>query len=323
MFPKRNNQPDILLVSSTAAVKYGVTMSLLQRLSDMAIFARVVESGSFTQAAIALGMSKGAVSKAIARLEQHLAVRLLQRTTRQLKLSSEGQAFFVYCQQVVRQADQAEHHLAELRDEPIGSIRISVAVTYGSKVIAPLIPELLQRYPKLQLELDLNDKMVDLVADEVDLAIRFGKLPSSSLIARPLTHLPIVLVASPAYLATHGVPQHPSDLVHHACISTGSGGPETSWEFLDKGQVLKVPANGPFYTNSNRAAKPTVLSGLGLMFVTRYQVEEELQSGMLVSVLPDYMPKPLPVHLVYPHRTHMKAGLKLVLQYLQTKLGDN
>lgn len=298
-------------------------MSLLQRLGDMAIFAKVVESGSFTQAAIALGMSKGAVSKAIARLEQHLAVRLLQRTTRQLKLSSEGQAFFAYCQQVVRQADQAEHHLSELRDEPVGTIRISVAVTYGSTVIAPLIPELLQRYPKLQLELDLNDKIIDLVADEVDLGIRFGKLPSSSLIARKLTHLPIVLVASPAYLAAHGVPQHPHDLVHHYCISTNSGGPDSCWEFQEHGKPLQVRTSGPFHTNSNRAAKPTVLSGMGLMFVTRYQVEEELQAGLLVQVLSDYMPKPLPVHLVYPHRTHMKAGLKLVLQYLQSKLADN
>lgn len=116
-------------------------MSLLQRLSDMAIFAKVVESGSFTQAAAALMMSKGAVSKAIARLEQHLAVRLLQRTTRQLKVTEEGQAFFSYCQQVVRQADQAEHHLAELRDEPVGTLRISVAITYGGTVIAPLLPE--------------------------------------------------------------------------------------------------------------------------------------------------------------------------------------
>ncbi len=188
-------------------------MSLLQRLSDMAIFAKVVETDSFTQAAVALQMSKGAVSKAIARLEQHLSVRLLQRTTRQLKLTAEGQAFLSYCQQVVRQADQAEHHLDELRDQPVGIIRISVAVTFGSTIIAPLLPELLQRYPKLQIELDLNDRLVDLVGEEIDVAIRFGKLPSSSLIARPLTRLPIVLVAAPSYLAAQGIPQHPDDLV--------------------------------------------------------------------------------------------------------------
>lgn len=296
-------------------------MSLLQRLSDMAIFAKVVEHGSFTLAALQLQMSKGAVSKAIARLEHHLAVRLLQRTTRTLRLTAEGQAFFNYCQQVVDQADQAEHHLAELRDEPVGLIRISVAITFGATVIAPLLPELLQRYPKLQIELDLADRLVDLVAEEVDVAIRFGKLASSSLIARPLTRLPIVLVASPAYLANHGIPQHPMELTQHQCISTASGGPEKYWQFQQQDQPLSVPIQGPLHTNSNKAAKPAVLSGMGFMFVTRYQVEEELQAGLLVPVLTDFMPAPLPVHLVYPHRAYMKAGLKLVLQFLQSRIG--
>ncbi len=298
-------------------------MSLLQRLSDMAIFAKVVETDSFTQAAMALQMSKGAVSKAIARLEQHLSVRLLQRTTRQLKLTAEGQAFLTYCQQVVRQADQAEHHLDELRDQPVGIIRISVAVTFGSTIIAPLLPELLQRYPKLQIELDLNDRLVDLVGEEIDVAIRFGKLPSSSLIARPLTRLPIVLVAAPGYLATQGIPQHPDDLVQHSCLSTSTGPIDRAWQFLDQGQPITVFTNGPLLTNSNRAAKPAVIAGMGLMYVTRYQVEEEIQSGLLVPVLGDYMPEPLPVHLVYPHRTHMKAGLKLVLQFLQSRIGQS
>lgn len=296
-------------------------MSLLQRLSDMAIFAKVVEHGSFTLAAVQLQMSKGAVSKAIARLEQHLAIRLLQRTTRTLRLTAEGQAFFHYCQQVVGQADQAEHHLAELRDEPVGTIRISVAITYGATVLSPLLPELLQRYPKLEIELDLADRLVDLVAEEVDVAIRFGKLANSSLIARPLTRLPIVLVASPAYLAGHGIPQHPTELTQHQCISTSSCGPDKFWEFQQHGESLLVPIQGPLHTNSNRAAKPAVLNGMGLMFVTRYQVEEELQAGLLVPVLADFMPVPLPVHLVYPHRAHMKAGVKLVLQFLQSRLG--
>lgn len=142
-------------------------MSLLQRLSDMATFAKVVESRSFTQAAVALDMSKGAVSKAISRLEQHLNVRLLQRSTRQLSLTAEGEAFFEYCQQVVAQADQAEHHLSELRDEPSGLIRISLPVTFGTLRIAPLLPQLLKQYPKLSVELDLNDKVVDLIADKM------------------------------------------------------------------------------------------------------------------------------------------------------------
>lgn len=295
-------------------------MSLLQRLSDMAIFARVAETGSFTQAALALQMSKGAVSKAISRLEQHLSVRLLQRTTRQIRLTAEGQAFFAYCQQVVRQADQAEHHLDEMRDEPAGTIRISVAVTYGSKIIAPLLPELLQRYPKLRVELDLTDRLVDLVGEEVDVAIRFGRLASSSLIARPLTKLPIVLVGAPSYLAQAGIPQHPRDLTQHSCLSTDNSPQERYWRFSDQGQPLEVLTQGPLHANSNRALKPAVLAGVGLMYVTRYQVADEIDAGRLVPILTEYMPEPLPVHLVYPHRVHMKAGVKVILQYLQCRL---
>lgn len=296
-------------------------MSLLQRLSDMAIFAKVAETNSFTQAAVHLQMSKGAVSKAISRLEQHLAVRLLQRTTRQLKLTAEGQAFFSYCQQVVKQADQAEHHLDELRDEPVGAIRISMAVTFGTKVVAPLLPELLRRYPKLKIELDLTDRLVDLVGEEVDLAIRFGRLASSSLIARPLTKLPIVLVAAPSYLAQAGIPQHPSELVHHNCLSTDNGPQGTIWRFTDQGQPLDIPTSGSLLANSNRAMKPAAIAGMGLMFVTQYQVQDEIDSGLLVPVLTEFMPEPLPVHLVYPHRVHMKAGLKVVIQYLLSKIG--
>jgi len=296
-------------------------MSLLQRLSDMAIFSRVAETGSFTQAAVALQMSKGAVSKAISRLEQHLAVRLLQRTTRQIRLTAEGQTFLTYCQQVVRQADQAEHHLDELRDEPAGAVRISVAVTYGTKVIAPLLPELLQRYPKLRVELDLSDRLVDLVGEEIDLAVRFGRLANSSLIARPLTRLPIVVVASPAYLAQFGIPLHPNDLLQHSCLSTDRSVQGRTWRFLDNGQALEVLTQGPLHANSNRALKPAAVAGVGLMFVTRYQVEDEIRSGKLVPVLTDYMPEMLPVQLVYPHRSHMKAGVKVVMQFLQSRLG--
>jgi len=294
-------------------------MSLLQRLSDMAIFARVAETGSFTQAANMLQMSKGAVSKAVSRLEQHLAVRLLQRTTRQLRLTAEGQAFFAYCQQVVKQADQAEHHLDELRDEPVGVIRISMAVTFGTMAISPILPELLRRFPKLKIELDLTDRLVDLVGEEVDLAIRFGRLANSSLIARPLTKLPIVLVAAPAYLAQAGIPQHPTELVHHACLATDNGPQGDIWRFNDAGTPIDIEARGPLLANSNRAMKPACIAGVGLMFVTQYQVQEELDAGLLVPVLSDYMPEPLPVHLVYPHRVHMKAGLKVVIQYLLTQ----
>jgi LysR family transcriptional regulator for bpeEF and oprC len=292
-------------------------MSLLQRLSDMATFAKVVESRSFTQAAVALDMSKGAVSKAISRLEQHLNVRLLQRSTRQLSLTSEGEAFFEYCQQVVAQADQAEHHLSELRDEPSGLIRISVPVTFGTLRIAPLLPELLKQYPKLSVELDLNDKVVDLIADKMDLGMRFGRLANSSLIARSLPGLPITMVASPGYLEAFGSPQSPADLCQHQCLSSGSSIADRTWFFRYMDQSIEVLTSGRVLCNSNRALKHAALADMGLLFVTRYQVEKELQNGSLVEVMQDYMPEPLPLHLVYPNRHHMKAGLKVVIQFFQ------
>ena len=292
-------------------------MSLLQRLSDMATFAKVVESRSFTQAAVALDMSKGAVSKAISRLEQHLNVRLLQRSTRQLSLTSEGEAFFESCQQVVTQADQAEHHLSELRDEPSGLIRISVPVTFGTLRIAPLLPELLKLYPKLCVELDLNDKVVDLIAEKMDLGIRFGRLANSSLIARSLPGLPIVLAASPGYLQAHGIPQQPADLAHHQCLLFNSSVAGRSWKFRYQGEVTEVLTSGRVICNSTRALKYAALADMGLLFVSRYQIEKELKDGSLLAVMTDYMPESQPLHLVYPNRHHMKAGLKVVIQFLQ------
>lgn len=294
-------------------------MSLLQRLSDMAVFARVVECRSFTQAGLALDMSKGAVSKAISRLEQHLKVRLLQRSTRQLSLTAEGQAFFAYCQQVVQQADHAEHHLSELRDEPTGLIRLSSPVTFGTMVLAPLFADLHRQYPLLQIELNLDDNLVDLIADQFDLAVRFGKLADSSLIARALPGLPIVLVASPGYLQQHGTPAHPNELVQHSCLTFGSLA-ERTWRFEHQGGAIDVLVDGPLRCNSNRAMLHAALADLGILFVSRYQVEQELASGALLELLPDFMPKPPPFHLVYPHRQHMKAGLKVVIQYLLHQL---
>ncbi len=159
-----------------------------------------------------------------------------------------------------------------------------------------------------------------MVGEEVDVAIRFGRLVSSSLIARPLTKLPIVLVGAPAYLAQAGIPQHPRDLVQHSCLSTDNSPQERYWRFTDQGQPLEVLTQGPLHANSNRALKPAVLAGVGLMYVTRYQVANEIDAGRLVPILTEYMPEPLPVHLVYPHRVHMKAGVKVVLQYLQCRL---
>jgi len=288
----------------------------------MAIFAKVVECRSFTQAGLALDMSKGAVSKAISRLEQHLKVRLLQRSTRQLSLTAEGQAFFCYCQQVVQQADHAEHHLSELRDEPSGLIRLSAPVTYGTMVLAPLLVELHRLYPLLQIELSLNDKMVDLIGDQFDLALRFGKLADSSLIARPLPGLPIVLVASPGYLEKYGNPEHPNELVQHQCLHFGPAVADRIWWFNRQGEQIDVVVNGPLRCNSNRAMLHAALADMGLLFVSRYQVEQELANGSLVELLPDYMPKPQPFHLVYPHRQHMKAGLKVVIEFLLHQLSQ-
>ncbi|EKE77424.1 LysR family transcriptional regulator [Gallaecimonas xiamenensis] len=301
-------------------------MSLTERLADMAVFASVVDAGSFSLAAGNLGLSKGAVSKAVSRLEGHLKLKLLHRTTRQLRLTAEGQTCYDYCRQILQSASAAEEHLGELRCEPQGLVRISAPVTYGSLQVAPLLPELMARHPKLQLDLSLDDRQVDLVAEQVDIAVRGGPLASSSLIARPLAPLHIRLLATPDYFARHGRPQHPEDLGRcrnrFPCLTYSSRPGDQQWRFYKGQQHLDVNVASRLAMNNNLALRHCLMAGLGLAYLPTYSLAEELAQGQLETVLEDFMPQPYPVNLVYAERRHLSTAIKATLDFLQDKLSQ-
>ncbi|SMQ64975.1 transcriptional regulator [Pseudidiomarina planktonica] len=292
---------------------------MLERLSDMAIYAKVVETGSFTQSADDLQLSKGAVSKAVSRLEAHLELRLLHRTTRKMSVTLEGRAFYEYCQQVVEQAAAAEHHLGSFREQPSGRIRVTAPVTFGSMRVAPLIPELLKQYPQLEVELVLHDKRIDLISENIDIAIRCGVLENSTLIARRLQDLPTILVATPAYLQAQGTPKHPAELSQHQCLTISSQ--DNRWRFRNNtDEALDITVGGRLSVNNNLALKHALLADLGIAFTPLYQVTNELAEGKLVAILDEFMPKPTLVHAVYRHRGHVSAAFKVTLDFLREHL---
>lgn len=293
---------------------------MLSRLADMAIYATVVEQQSFTAAAEHLSMSKGAVSKAIKKLEHELNLRLLQRTTRTMTVTLEGRAFYEYCREMMNQAEAAEQHLGSLRDTPSGLIRITAPVTFGSVQIAPLIPDLLSQHPELDVDLLLDDKRVDLVTQQVDIAIRCGRLENSTLIAKRLNDLPLVVVATPHYLDKYGTPKHPSELAKLPCLSHSSHMVDRQWVFRENNQDISVRIHGRMNANNNAALKHGLLASLGIAYLPRYQVSEQLNNGQLVSLLDDFLPTPTPVHAVYRHRQHLSAAMRATLEFLTHQL---
>ncbi|MDR6983862.1 DNA-binding transcriptional LysR family regulator [Rheinheimera pacifica] len=291
-----------------------------ERLGDMLIFAKVVEQGSFTLAADLLELSKSAVSKAVSRLESYLGLRLLQRTTRSMVVTLEGQAYYEYCQQIVTQAAAAEAHLGSFRDSPRGMVRITAAVTFGSVQVAPLLARLLKLYPELELELLLDDGQVDLIAEKVDIAVRCGPLPSSGLIARKVSDLPYSVVCSAGYLAGRELPLHPYQLASHQCLWHGACAEKARWHFIEHGKPIVVPVNGRLRVNSSQALIHAMKQDLGIALLPRYQVAAELEAGNLVELLQDFMPPAAPVYLVYAHRQHMSAAVKTCIRFLQEQL---
>lgn len=296
-------------------------MALTERLSDMAIFAKVVEAASFSSAARELDLSKAAVSKAVARLEAHLAVRLLNRTTRKLTPTEAGMAFHAYCRRVVTQAEEAEQHLGQLQSAPRGTLRLGVPLSFGLAQITRLLPGFQARYPEVEIELVFVDGTLDMVADAFDLAIEVGEPADSSLVARRLTTSRQVIVASPDYLARNGAPATPADLARHPCLqsSCAIGG---RWEFVGHGRAEAVYVSGPFRSNFLLGLREAVLAGQGIARMPSFCVAEDLASGRLKCLLADWTHKPEGVYALYPHRKHLPAKVKAAVDYFVASFGD-
>lgn len=292
--------------------------SRIRNTAAMLVFGEVVARGSFTAAARQLGRSKASVSKEVAALEKRLGAQLLRRTTRTMSLTEIGEAFHERCLRVAEEAERAELSVSELQAEPRGAIRIAAPMSFGHRRLAPLLPGFLDRHPEVRIDLDLTDRLIDLVREKFDLALRVGALRDSSLVARRLASVHAVVCASPAYLAANGTPEKPEDLVHHECH--GYAPSPDSWNF-DGGQ--KVVTHGRLNIDNGDALLQAALAGAGIVYLPVFVVAEDLRAGRLVPLLVDHTrDREAGLWAVYPANRHLSPKVRAFIDYMVAVLGD-
>jgi DNA-binding transcriptional LysR family regulator len=295
----------------------------LDDLQTMVVFARVVETGSFTSAARSLLTSTSSVSKRIAQLEQRLGVRLVERTTRSMAPTEAGLTYYERCAQILRDVEQAELVVTELGSTPRGTLRVSAPTMLGEGHLASLAAPFLAMYPDLRLEVNLDDRPVNLVTEGYDLAIRGmrpGATPDSSLIARRLATVDLVVVAAPSYLARRGVPQTPHDLAGHDCLHFSAAPLQQQWSFTMPPGVRVAPVTTRLAFNSLAALREAAIAGCGLTRISLLTVVDAIRAGTLQLVLPDYAAADLGLYAVYPAGKQPLPKVKAYVDFLAVEL---
>lgn len=297
-------------------------MSKLPDFEALAIFAKVVELRSFAATAADLGLSTATVSKAVSRLEERLGARLFNRTSRRIALTDAGRTLALRASQLLVDGELAESEAQAQSATPRGLVRLAVPMTFGTKTLAPMLPEFLASYPEVSIDISLSDATVDLIGEGFDAAIRIAALPDSSLIARRLCGMPRYIVASPAYFEKHGRPTHPMHLADHPCLGYTYLSTPGVWHFSNAaGETASVRPAGPLRVNNGEALLPTLLAGLGIADLPEFICGEALASGELEAVLTDWSQTASGVYLVTPPGGPRPARVEVLLEYLAKKLG--
>jgi len=296
---------------------------MIDSLPALAVFARVVELQSFTAAARALGLSKSAVSKQVARLENRLGARLLNRTTRRLSLTEVGEVFYERCARIIEEAEAAEAEAGSLATAPRGRLRVNAPMTFGTMHLSPAIPDFLADYPELAIDLTLEDQLVDLVEAGYDIAIRISSLTDSSLVARRLAPSRHVICAAPSYLARHGRPRWPDELRAHNCLAYAYRRAGTDW-LVDGGDgsaPVRVPVRGSLRANNGDVLLAAALAGTGVVLMPTFIAGPQLRSGALVPLFEEALPPGHAIHAVYPHRRHVLPKVRAFVDFLADRFG--
>lgn len=288
----------------------------MDKLAAMRVFVKVVELGSFTKAAEALKVSRTMATTHMARLEEHLGVRLLNRTTRRLSLTEAGTAYYEKCAGLLAEIETLEDSLEAMTEEPRGVLKISAPVSFGSLHLGSALGEYLERYPQVNLDVSLNDRTVDLVEEGYDLAIRIASLVDSSLIARRIASTRVRACASPAYLARRGVPAHPRELAGHDCLGYAYSGAGGVWSFEGPDGPVEVRARTETRANNGDFLRILALHGHGIVLLPAFLIPDDLAAGRLVELLPDYAAPELGIFAVYPSRKYLSAKVRTLVDFL-------
>jgi len=292
----------------------------MDKFLEMQTYAAVVDLGSFVKAADVLEMSKPTVSRYVSDLEERLGVRLLQRTTRKLSLTEEGRSFYARCKAVLADVQAAESEITSKSLVVNGLIKINVPVSFGLLELAPRWADFMSKYPELTLDITLSDRMVDLVEEGFDLAVRIASLPSSSLISRKLASTKMVLCASPTYIKKHGKPKHPSDLANHAVLSYSLLATGDTWEFDGKEGKVKVNVRPIMRSNSGDTCVAAARKHKGIIGQPSFMVNEDLKRGTLVELIPQFRLPEFGIYALYPSRQYVSPKVRALINFLAKEL---
>jgi DNA-binding transcriptional LysR family regulator len=289
---------------------------------SMRIFAKVVEARSFTAAAAKLNISGSMASQHVKELEERLGARLLNRTTRRISLTDAGSAYYERCKRLLSDLEEAEMAVGEMQLAPRGELRINATPTFGTIQLAPAVADFVARYPLTSVELVLTDRMVDLIDEGFDVAVRDEPLPDSSLIARQLARCQVVICGAPAYFEKHGIPRMLDDLMDHNCLTMTAQSYLHDWRFTSpNGETRDIPPKGNFRSNTVAALLLAAFAGHGLVRMPTYLVADALRSGQLQSILDSYATPPLMLRALYPHSRHLSAKVRTFVDFLAERFG--
>lgn len=292
---------------------------MIDSILDLVVFARVVSTGSMTKAARNLDLSLAVVSKRLAALEERMGVRLINRTTRKQHLTQEGQRFHEHCVRILAEVQDAESVVRQSRSEVAGTLRITAPRSFGRLYVAGIAAAFRALHPKVEIELILDDELLDMVDAGIDLALRFGALNDSSMIARYVAPNYRIVCASPGYIARHGAPATLDDLKRHACI-VYSGRSSRHWLFQHEGRSMAAEIQPAFTFNDGDGAHALALAGAGLVYRTVWDMGSALEAGTLVRVLDNYTTPTEPLHIVYPHSLHLAPRVRQFAEFALERL---
>ena len=294
---------------------------MMTRFDFLQAFVRVAETGSFSEAARRLGLSKSMISRQVSSLEAELGVRLLHRTTRSLSPTEAGRAYLERCQRILADLDEANLLVSQLQTTPRGRLRVSAPLSFGIGHLSSALPGFLERYPEIELEMNMTDRHVDLVEEGWDVAVRIGRLADSSLICRRLAPIRRLAAAAPSYLERRGTPLVPQDLESHDCLTHGNM-VSSEWRFVSpENQSLPVAVHGRFHADNGDVLREMAVAGVGIVMLPTFFLGDDIRAGRLVPLLGAYIPLDVSLNAVYPHGRHLSPKVRAFVDYLAECFG--